>query len=73
MAEALVHTEGRYREELMKVIMVSDEDAVHDIIEKDLLEKFLFGLSIRQNGASPSSGFHFTYEHYESRLPLLLC
>lgn len=41
--------------------------------EKDLLEKFLFGLSIRQKGASPSSGFHFTYEHYESRLPLLLC
>lgn len=40
--------------------------------KKDLLEKFLFGLRIRQIGASPSSGFHFTYEHYESRLSLLL-
>lgn len=76
MADAPVHTEELYRKQLMKVITVFPKRmsfvTLYGVFLKDLLEKFLSGLNIRQDGASLGNWLYFTYEHYESRLRSLL-
>lgn len=76
MADAPIHTEEQYRKQLVKVIIVFPKRmsfvTLYGVFLQDLLEKFLSGLNIRQDGASLGNWLHFTYEHYESRLPPLL-
>lgn len=73
IADALVHSEERADEGYH---CVPNEDVIRDIIQclswKDLLKKFRFGLSIKQDGAPASNWLHFTYEHYESCSPPLV-